>query len=493
MSKQAQAVTPLVFFQLQKVDEAKRLVYGRAVQEVPDRVGEIFDYETSVPFFKAWGASQFEASLGKSNGNLRAMHKDVAAGIVIPGGLTYHDKDKAIDICAKVTDDQEFSKCLDGTYTGFSIGGRYAKKWEDPELKKTRYTADPSEISLVDRPCIPSATFFEIQKADGTLEKRDFAKPAEEEAEAKVFPPAKDEPKKGDKKTVDGKECEFDGKDWVACKVEPAGEVQKAETVDEYDIEATPAQVDEFCKLLAESKTPFAKVLEDLKKGHPITREAEAKETPAEEAKETPAEQAAEDKAGVEMTEAEKAALKAKQAKEKAAPEKVDPATDLAKAGARNSKADAAELQKAHDALNAAGARCNKAFIFADSDPGDVTTSKDNPGNSGATAQAKIDSPSTAIQDKAEPSGDLKKALDETAALRKIVEDQAKDIALLKAQPATPRIRLRAVGKGEETLPLDEKVDKVEAVKDAHGKEHGVATLIKGIHQTGGEDLYKFR
>ena len=218
-----------------------------------------------------------------------------------------------------------------------------------------------------------------------------------------------------------------------------------------------------------------------------------AVENTAEEAKETPAEQAAEDKAGVEMTEAEKAALKAKQAKEKAAPEKVDPATDLAKAGARNSKADAAELQKAHDALNAAGARCNKAFIFADSDPGDVTTSKDNPGNSGATAQAKIDSPSTAIQDKAEPSGDLKKALDETAALRKIVEDQAKDIALLKAQPATPRIRLRAVGKGEETLPLDEKVDKVEAVKDAHGKEHGVATLIKGIHQTGGEDLYKFR
>ena len=29
-------------------------------------------------------------------------------------------------------------------------------------------------------------------------------------------------------------------------------------------------------------------------------------------------------------------------------------------------------------------------------------------------------------------------------------------------------------------------------VKDDHGKEHDVATLIKSMHQTGGEPLYKF-
>ena len=33
-----------LFAGITKVDEAKRLVYGRAVQEVADRADEIFDY-----------------------------------------------------------------------------------------------------------------------------------------------------------------------------------------------------------------------------------------------------------------------------------------------------------------------------------------------------------------------------------------------------------------------------------------------------------------
>src|SRR5271165_6725872 len=39
----------------------------------------------------------------------------------------------------------------------------------------TRYTADPSEISLVDLPCLPQAS-FEMIKADGTRELRLFNK-----------------------------------------------------------------------------------------------------------------------------------------------------------------------------------------------------------------------------------------------------------------------------------------------------------------------------
>lgn len=174
----------LVFAQLTKVDEEKRLVYGRAVQEVPDRVGEVFDYETSKPLFEAWSKSQSESSMGKSFGNVRAMHKDVAAGIVVPGGLVFHDDEMAIDICAKISDDNEWGKVMDGVYTGFSIGGKYAKKWEDAELKKTRYTADPSEVSLVDRPCVPTATFFEIQKADGSVLQKNFIDPPKDDAPA---------------------------------------------------------------------------------------------------------------------------------------------------------------------------------------------------------------------------------------------------------------------------------------------------------------------
>ncbi len=174
----------IAFARLTKVDEAKRLVYGRAVQEVPDRVGEIFDYETSKPNFQAWSKSQSEASLGKSDGNIRAMHKDVSAGIIVPGGLTFNDVEKCIDVCAKIGNDAEWEGVLDGRYTGFSIGGSYAKKWEDAALKKTRYTAMPSEISLVDRPCVGTATFFDIQKADGSVMQKNFAASMTEEEKA---------------------------------------------------------------------------------------------------------------------------------------------------------------------------------------------------------------------------------------------------------------------------------------------------------------------
>jgi hypothetical protein len=38
----------------------------------------------------------------------------------------------------------------------------------------TRYTADPSEISIVDRPACPSAVFFDIHKRDGSIVRKSF-------------------------------------------------------------------------------------------------------------------------------------------------------------------------------------------------------------------------------------------------------------------------------------------------------------------------------
>jgi hypothetical protein len=54
------------------------------------------------------------------------------------------------------------------------MGGKYLKRWRDsanPLL--TRYTPKPSEVSLVDNPCIPTAT-FELIKEDGSTELRKF-------------------------------------------------------------------------------------------------------------------------------------------------------------------------------------------------------------------------------------------------------------------------------------------------------------------------------
>ncbi len=70
-------------------------------------------------------------------------------------------------------DDAEWRKVEEGVYTGFSQGGAYAKRWRG-EDGLVRYTADPSEVSLVDLPCLPSAT-FQVLKADGAAETRAFA------------------------------------------------------------------------------------------------------------------------------------------------------------------------------------------------------------------------------------------------------------------------------------------------------------------------------
>ena len=109
---------------------------------------------------------------GKSRGNLRAMHGAVAAGKIT--ALAFNDDAKQIEICAKVVDDAEWRKVEEGVYTGFSQGGTYARRWTD-EDGRTRYTAAPSEISLVDLPCLPQAR-FEMIKADGSRVLRRFGK-----------------------------------------------------------------------------------------------------------------------------------------------------------------------------------------------------------------------------------------------------------------------------------------------------------------------------
>lgn len=159
-----------VFAQMSKIDVEKRLVYGRAAQEVPDHSGEVMDYAQSKPNFVKWSGEMSKATNGASQGNIRAMHGQIAAGKVQE--LIYNDEENAIDVVAKIVDDNEWKKCLEGVYTGFSIGGKYGARVTKGDLK--HYEAIPNEISLVDRPCIPTATFFDIQKADGSVMQKQF-------------------------------------------------------------------------------------------------------------------------------------------------------------------------------------------------------------------------------------------------------------------------------------------------------------------------------
>jgi hypothetical protein len=164
-----------LFLPLAKVDLDRRLVTGVATAETPDRSGEIFDYASSKPYFENWSAEAAAASGGKSLGAVRVMHTPIAAGKLTD--IAFDDNAKRITVCAKIVDDDEWKKVQEGVYTGFSQGGRYVKRWADPDTGLTRYTAEPHEISLVDLPCVPDATFDVVK--DGAVERRGFASRAE--------------------------------------------------------------------------------------------------------------------------------------------------------------------------------------------------------------------------------------------------------------------------------------------------------------------------
>jgi hypothetical protein len=158
-----------LFAQLAKIDEARREVWGVATAEVVDKEGEIFDYATSKPYFEAWSAEIAKATDGKSLGNVREMHANSAVGKLV--SIEFDDELKQVNIGARIVDDAAWQKCAQGVYTGFSIGGTYMKTWEDGQF--VRFTANPSEISVVDNPCVPTAHFTAV-KTDGTFEVRKF-------------------------------------------------------------------------------------------------------------------------------------------------------------------------------------------------------------------------------------------------------------------------------------------------------------------------------
>ena len=178
-----------LFIPLTKVDEENRLVYGTVTAEQLDKANEIMDYGLSKPNFESWSEGFSKATGGKSVGNLRVMHKDQVAGKFTE--LNFDDDAKAITGCAKVVDDGEWGKVLEGCYTGFSIGGSYGKITKQADGSK-RYEAKPSEVSLVDNPCLGAAT-FELLRADGATEMRKFKTEAASEDEG--HDPAKIEEK----------------------------------------------------------------------------------------------------------------------------------------------------------------------------------------------------------------------------------------------------------------------------------------------------------
>lgn len=253
MSKTKAIKKARVFVPITKIDEATQTVYGRITEEVEDKAGETLDYETSLPLFKAWSAGIEKASGGKSYGNVRVMHQLKAAGKLTE--IIFLDDEKAIDVAAKIVDVDEWQKCLEGVYTGFSIGGGLVKRWKEGDVVKI--TVDPSEVSIVDNPCVGTAT-FSMLKADGS----------EAEVSFKIYTPTNGE--------VAAKAAELagDGGDFVE-KIDEARSALIAERVAKAmgDDEAEETE-----DAPAAEETPAEEA--------PAKPEGETEETPAEDAPE---------------------------------------------------------------------------------------------------------------------------------------------------------------------------------------------------------------
>lgn len=161
------------FIRFFKVDSVAREVSGIVTAERPDKDLEVCDYEKSKPFYQKWSEEFRKATDGASLGNLREMHGLVAAGKAT--GLEFNDAEKSIVMTFKVVDEDAWKKVEERVYTGFSQGGRKVGEMSrDPVFKNCmRYVANPSEVSLVDNPCLPDAHFAYV-KADGSVEMRKF-------------------------------------------------------------------------------------------------------------------------------------------------------------------------------------------------------------------------------------------------------------------------------------------------------------------------------
>ena len=121
-----------LFLPLTKVDLDERRVHGVATAEAPDRAGEICDYESTKPYFEAWSAEAEAASGGKSLGAVRAMHGRVAAGKLTD--ISFDDEGKRILVAAKIVDDDEWQKVMEGVYTH-----RGARSKSDRDLRRPRW------------------------------------------------------------------------------------------------------------------------------------------------------------------------------------------------------------------------------------------------------------------------------------------------------------------------------------------------------------------
>ena len=150
-----------------KIDKEKRTVSGFATLDNVDKQSDIVPTDVSIKAFERF------------RGNLREMHMPVAVGRVMSfKSDKFYDKEQDkfyngvyVDAYISKGAQDTWEKVLDGTLSGFSIGGsiKDTEDQYDPEMDKSiRVIKDYElhELSLVDNPANQFANIVSIQKAE---------------------------------------------------------------------------------------------------------------------------------------------------------------------------------------------------------------------------------------------------------------------------------------------------------------------------------------
>jgi hypothetical protein len=153
---------------LTKVDKERRIDSGFASLDNIDKQDDIVTAEASMDAF------------AKFRGNIREMHQPLAVGKMVSFKADkYFDPESkkfynGVFVSAYVSKGAQdtWEKVLDGTLTGFSIGGRM-NKWDEGFDEKSDKAIriikqyDLVELSLVDSPANQFANIVSVEKVDG--------------------------------------------------------------------------------------------------------------------------------------------------------------------------------------------------------------------------------------------------------------------------------------------------------------------------------------
>jgi regulator of replication initiation timing len=354
-----------------KIDKERRIVSGFATLDNVDKQSDIVPIEVSIKAFE------------KFRGNLREMHMPIAVGKVMSfkSDKYYHKEEEKfyngvyVDAYISKGAKDTWEKILDGTLSGFSIGGSIKgsdKAYSEDMDKEIRVIKDYElhELSLVDNPANQFANILSIQKAEngentfgGMLSKTTFENVfwSKENGTIRL---SKEEDIRGDEVSIGFVESNDEDKASVikgllkSQENKLGEELAKNENLEKEGIDMANKKIKEVVEeTTVEKAAETEEVIVDE-----IVKSDTPEDAPAEETKEAPAEEAP-----VEEAPAEEAVEKSEEAPaEEAVVEKTEEAADAAATPAEQSIE--AELVKSIDTVKTSVEDLSKSVIEAVSD-----------------------------------------------------------------------------------------------------------------------------